>query len=236
MPRIRISEGGDVAKVIEKQVRNWEIARAQSATAEQAVEREVQQFVAVSRAIGAGGLQVAERLAECLGWPLFDKEILQAMAADDRMRARLYESLDEHDENWLHSLLRWVVQGEFRADDYFHRLSETVLALARRGPVVFLGRGAGLILPRDQGLRIRIIAPAEQCVRNFAEQYDLPLDRARTTVARIGHDQASFIRHHFGRDVSDPELYDLVLNLEHLTDAEAIEIIVGTLRQRGLPA
>jgi cytidylate kinase len=222
-----------IAKLVEKQMRNWEIAQQQRLEIEERrQDMEVEDFITISRAVGSAGNQVAQRLAERLGWPLFDKEILQHMAGDDRVRARLYEKMDERDTNWLESVLRWLLHGEFRTEDYFHRLSETVLALARQGPAIFLGRGADLILPPSRGLRVRLVAPEAQRVREYARQNQCDEKTAATQIERIERDRAEYIRQCFGKAKTDPTRFDVVLNLGRVSQSDAVELILTALRLR----
>ena len=224
-----------LAKIVEKQMRNWEIARQQALRGEQrAVEPEVASFVTVSRAVGCGGSEVAHRLAERLGWPCFDKEILKHMAGDDQMRKRLYEKMDVHDTNWLESMLQILLQGDYRKEDYFQRLSETVLALARQGPGVFIGRGVDFLLPRDRGLRVRFFAPYEERVGAYAELHHCGKDVARAAIAREEQEREALFAKHFAKQKADPTRFDLLINLGRVSGAEAIEIITATLRARGM--
>jgi hypothetical protein len=225
----------DVARVVERQMRNWELASAQRAEPLPHRPRcEVAQFVCVSRTVACGGGAVARLLGERLGWPVFDREILQAMAGDDQVRARLYEHLDERDVSWLEDALRWVIRGELRTDDYFCRLTETVLALARRGPAVFLGRGVDLILPCDRGLRVRITASPERRARDYAREHNMSEVLARAEIERIDGERGEFRRRRFGKSANDATRYDLVLNMDRLTPAQAVELLLAALRVRGI--
>jgi len=225
----------DISKLVEKQMRNWEITQQQRLEIEKrGAEKEVEDFVTISRAVGSRGTEVARRLAQRLGWPLFDKEILQHMAGDDQVRARLYEEMDERDTSWLESVLRWLLKGEFRKEDYFHRLSETVLAIARQGPAIFLGRGVDFILPQDRGLRVRFLAPEESRVREYARQNQCDEKVARGRIARIEHERSEFIRRFFGKTKADPLRFDLILNLGRVSQDDAVELIVTALRLRGV--
>jgi len=224
----------DIGKLVEKQMRNWEICRAQQLEPRQtAPTRQVEDFVTISRMVGSGGRKLAAQLGERLGWPVFDREVLQVMAGDDRVRARLYESLDERDLGWLEDTLRWLIEGEFRKEDYFHRLTETILALARRGHAVFLGRGADLMLPRDRGLRVCLVASEEYCAGQFARRTGVSETLARAELQRIHREREEFLRHYFGKRAQDPGRYDVSINMERLTHAEAIELICLALRRCG---
>ena len=235
MPSRNPSQKPDIARLIEKQMRNWELSRSQQPAAAQAPPaQQVEDFVTVSRMVGAGGRQVAAELGERLQWPVFDKEILQTMAGDDHVRTRLYEALDERDIGWLEHTLRWLVEGGFDKGHYFHRLGETVLALARRGHAVFLGRGADLFLPRERGLRVELIAPPEYCAKRIAERDKISEALARAEVDRIQQDRMDFLRSHFGKSCERPTRHDLILNTAYITVPHAVELICQALRMRGV--
>ncbi len=229
-----MSADATLARAVEKQMRNWEIARQQRPGPErEAHEADVHEFVTISRRAGSAGIEIARELGERLGWPVFDREILQHMAKDDALRARLYENMDERDTSWLESVLRWVLHGEFRKEDYFHRLTETVLALARQGPAVFLGRGADLILPKDRGLRVALYAPEDVRVREYAAVHGCDEKTARDQIHAADAEREEFIRNHFAVDPNDITRFDLLLNVGRLTRTQVVEIIAAALAARG---
>lgn len=223
-----------VAAAVERQMRNWELARQQKVAEREHAASLTQPFVTVSRMVGSGGTEVARALAARIGWPLFDRELLQHMSGDDDVRKRIYESLDERDLSFIEESLLSFTTAEFRRNDYFRRLSETMLALVRQGPAVFLGRGADLVLPRDAGLRVRVVALPALCAQNFAQRTGLgPVEAARE-IQRVEQTRARFIRSHFHVDPDAPDRFDLILNLASLSAEEAVEMIVQILRKRTL--
>ena len=126
MPSTITARTPALAKLVEKQMRNWELARQQQRTSRQPAQTAVQDFVCVSRQIGTDGRGIAEGLGDRLGWPVFDREILDTMAGDDMMRRQIYESMDQRDLSWWEETLRSLMQSEFVRNDYFKKLSETI--------------------------------------------------------------------------------------------------------------
>ncbi|GMV96659.1 MAG: hypothetical protein AMXMBFR83_10210 [Phycisphaerae bacterium] len=189
-------------------------------------------FITLSNLVGSGGAEIAERLGARLGWPVFDRQILTAMADNDEMRARLYHSMDERDLGWFEETFRALMQREFRKNDYFHRLSETVLCLARRGPAIFLGRAADLILPAGRGLRVKVIASRRRRIENFAATMKITPERAAAEIDRIERERRDFLHRHFHGDFTDCTRFDLVVNVERFTCEQAVELILGALRLR----
>lgn len=225
----------DLAKIVEKQMRNWELSRSQQHKPKPTEPaREVEDFVTISRMVGAGGRQTAMQLGERLDWPVFDREILQTMAGDDQVRTRLYEWLDERDLGWIEDTLRWLLEGEFRKDDYFRRLSETVLAIARQGRAIFLGRGADLLLPRERGLRVHLVASREVCVHRLAQRNNISDALASAEVDRIHRERTDFVRGQFGTAAAEITRHDLMLNTERFSTPEVVELICHALRVRGV--
>jgi cytidylate kinase len=215
-----------VAKMVEKQMRNWELARTQRLSVPESDRPEAEDFISISRSVEAGGKEIATMLGERLGWPVFDKELLDVMAGDDDLRRRIYDSLDERDAGWFEETVR-ALQRNFVKNDYFHRLTQTVLCLARQGRAVFLGRGTHLMLPKGVGLRVRIVAPHQTRVQAYAKRAGLGIEEARAAVIRLERERAEFIEHHFKVDVADPEHYDITLNLARCDLKQAVEMILA---------
>lgn len=222
-----------LTRSFEKQMRSWELSRSQRTTTPSQPGAQVQDFITISRAVGSGGGEVARLLAEQLGWPVFDKEILQSMAGDDTLRRQIYESMDEIDIGWFEDALRSLMEGAYVRNDYFRRLTETILALARQGRAVFLGRAADLILPRDVGLRVRIIAPLEQRSAQFAQRLNLKSADAEKLMQQIERQRDAFIWNHFRKQATEPTRHDLIINMNSFTPGQAVSVVLQALGLRG---
>jgi cytidylate kinase len=230
----RAGAGLSTAKLVEKQMRNWEIARAQRLETPEARHAGVESFVTISRKLGSGGSEVATALGEKLGWPVFDKGILQTMAGDDAIRRQIYQSMDERDLSWFEQTVRAFMEGAFKKNDYIRNLSRTILSLARQGSGVFVGRAADRILPLDAGLRVRITAPHSLCVKAYAARLGLGEEQAEADWGRVEAERAEFVRNHFKVEATDPARFDLTINRERFTTEQAVEMILLAMRRRGL--
>jgi hypothetical protein len=222
-----------VARLVEKQMRLQEWLRTRRPDPAATVAFGVHPFVALSRSVGCGGSHIAARLGERLRWPVFDRELLLFMAEDDDTRRQLYASLDERDIGWLEETARTIGQGDFVRHDYFRRLTETILTLARQGSAVFLGRGCNLILPRERGLRVRLTASQDYCLRHYADRHHLSRDEADAQISRIEKERNDFIRRHFGADQNAPGHHDLTIHLDGFNLEQVLDLIIFALRGRG---
>ena len=235
MPKRNQHMSSGLEKIVERQIRNWEIARAQKIDTSVCEAQEVYEFVTIANICGAGGSDVAALLAEELNWPVFDRQILTAMAGDDQVKARIYETMDERDLGWVENTFRSFMQAEYRKNDYFYRLTETILCLASRGHGIFIGRSADLILPKDRGLRVKVVASLKRCAQNFARKMNYSLEKACKEIDRIEKDRGDFIRNHYHIDGHDPTRFDMIINLERFNVRQAVDMILSAMKIRGVP-
>jgi len=231
MSRYQSAGGSAVSRAVERQMRNWELTRSQRLEVPPPKRKEVADFITISRPVGTGGIEVSTKLAERLNWPLFGREILDAMAGDDRLRRQVYDSMDERDVGWFEDAVRSLMHSEYRKNDYFHKLTETVLSLARQGHGVYLGRGVDLILPRDQGLRVRLVAPMAQRIERNARLERIDADKARAEIEQRQEERASFIRNRFNVDPADVTRFDLIINTGRFSADDAVEMILDARRR-----
>jgi hypothetical protein len=188
--------------------------------------------VALSREAGANGALVGRAVGERLGWPVYDRELLERVAAEMGEQAGLLESLDEKQRGWLVECLEFfsstpaVSQGS-----YVRHLLGVVLSLAARGRCVIVGRGVPQVLPAATTLRVRVVAPL--AVRVEVVRQRLGLDRAAATrwVEKTDGERARFVQDHFHKDPSDPCGYDLILNSGRFSVAECSELLVEALHR-----
>jgi cytidylate kinase len=227
MPWKISSDSRILAKALERQMTNWELARLQRL--ERAPDRsaEVEDFVTISRQVGVAAEEVAARLSERLGWPAFGKNLLEAMAGDEPVRRQIYESMDERDLGWWQEALRSLLDQDFNLNDYFHRLSETVLSLARQGSCIFVGRGCDLLLPQDLGFRVRLVAQFPDRLAHIEGELGLHGANARRNLERIEAARSEFVSHHYRADANDPTRHDLVLNLSRWSIEQAVDAILA---------
>jgi cytidylate kinase len=186
--------------------------------------------IAISRETGTYGAAIAREIGDRLGWPVYDRELLQRIADDIGIHRTLLESVDERQENWLSECLTSLFSGrEVDHTVYFRRLVEALLSLAKHGDCVIVGRGATNILPLATTLRVRIVAPMEYRIRSVQREDRISYDEAAAQVETKDRERNRFVASHFQIDPVDPANYDLVLNTERLSTTECADLILEAL-------
>ena len=116
--------------------------------------------LAVSREAGSRGGSIGRRAARKLGWQVYDQELLEYVSQDGPMHQELIDGLPAGAAVWLGQRLEQL-QREQSVSQHpsILRLARAILALAAQGGVVLIGRGAGLLLPAETTLHVRVLAP-----------------------------------------------------------------------------
>lgn len=199
--------------------------------------------VTVSRLYGIGGREFGRALADELGYAYFDKELLgfiAARAGTSESAVSCYEGTSPGPAQLFRDFCHRKYPGtrpEIMDPACFADVLRTVIEeLASRDRVVIVGRGGQLILAgRPNALHLRLIADRGHIVRRLAAQprfaglSEGELWRRSETYRQS---RRRFVRQHFGGDIEDPLLYDLVLNLGRITHGEAVQVVAGLIRRR----
>src|ERR1022692_3686960 len=159
---------------------HWQTRRGGSASEESAPAAF---SIAVSREAGTYGAAIAREVGNRLGWPVYDRELLQRIADDMGVRRTLLESVDERRQGWLSECLASLFAvPEVTEVAYFRQLVETLLSLAAHGECVIVGRGAAVVLPLATTQRVRVAAPLEHRIKAVQRERSISLKEATARV------------------------------------------------------
>jgi CMP/dCMP kinase len=105
--------------------------------------------------------------------------------------------------------------------------------LAGEGNVVIVGRAGQVILRHDPGVfHVQVIAPASLRAERIACRHGISLTAAQAQVEASDRFRRDYLKRFYHVRWNDPELYDLVVNTEHVSAETAAEIIVSALSER----
>lgn len=228
----------DIEDVVRKQIALYRasdllVARGQRAGRGKAGKLSYGPYLLISREKGAGGSAVAKLAGKRLGWQVFDKEIVDAIAQRAQVRRELIESLDERAWSTIQDAVgQWLNPKAIGAAGYLAHLREVLLALGHQGNVVIVGRGAEYVLPSRFGLRVRMVAPVEERARRIASREGVSLKAARVEVATSDRERMSLARRQYGQKSADPLNHDLTINTAEMTVEAAVEVVLSALQRK----
>ena len=165
-------------------------------------------IITITREYGAGGGEVARKLAEDLGWELLDRELLHQAAEVEHVPDAELERLDER---------AIAMADRFRLHPphakYLHGLKSAALAAAARGNVILVGRGARHLLgERPDALHVRLVAPRPWRAQRMVQLEGWSLEQAVARCTETDRVRDRFTRYFFGEKANQPAQYDLVFN------------------------
>ena len=198
-------------------------------------------IITISREFGSGGRTIGRMVAEKLGIPFYDKELVDQIALESGFAPKFVEEHGEHAPGktlfayaFAPQGIPGVMNGMSTADFLWHILCSVILQLAEKGPCVIVGRNADYILKdREDTLHAFIHADmayrADRIVRLYGESEKSPEARLNEKDKR----RHVNYQHYTGRVWGTAQNYDLCLNSGTVGIEECANIIVDmVLRSR----
>lgn len=204
-------------------------------------------IITLSRQFGAGGAEVAKRVADRLQWRVADNEFVERVAARAGLTPDEVAVREERVPNFLERLA-WALASasaelavptgatmEGLSEPLMVRVTESVVAeIAREGRVVLVGRGAAAILgERERTLHVQVVAPVGIRVERIAGRLGVPLDEAKKLVHESDGRRSKYHKEYYGRDSADPVNYHMVLNTGYLGLDGTADLMVREAGRRG---
>ena len=110
-------------------------------------------IITISREFGSGGRTIGRAVAEKLGIPFYDKELVDKIALESGFAPKFVEEHGEHSPGkslfsyaFAHHSGTTGLEGLSTADFLWNIQCGVILQLAERGPCVIVGRNADYIL------------------------------------------------------------------------------------------
>lgn len=182
--------------------------------------------ITISREYGAGGHEVAERLAEALGWELLDHELLHQAAELERLPDSALEAFDEKAVGLVERLRVHPLHERYR-----HGLAEAARHAVDRGDAILVGRGTRQFLGDvPETFHLRLEASRAWRARRIARIEDLSWERATARCAEEDRARGRFMHYFFGEGTAEPVRYDLVVDMERTPIDDVVACVVSLAR------
>lgn len=204
--------------------------------------------ITIERQYGSGGRIVGKRLAEELGIPYYDDEILSMTSEKSAVGERYFRLADEKAGN---NLLRKIVrsmrhlpvdgpktEGDVTSPENLFRFqSEVIRELAETESCVIIGRCADFILEaagKEDLVKIFVYADIPTCVRRTME-VDGILDtkEALSKLNKITKQRREYHKYFTGKEWEDVNNYDLPINSTKLELDQIVDMIKNYIRMIG---
>ena len=194
-------------------------------------------IITISREFGSGGRTIGRKVAEKLGIPFYDKELVDQIAVESGFAPKFVEEHGEHSPTgsffsyaFAPQGVPGIMNGLSTADFLWNIQCNVILQLADQGPCVIVGRNADYILKdREDALHVYVFADvpyrAERIVRLYGESEKAPEQR----LAEKDKRRRVNYQHYTGRTWGMAQNYDLCLDTGVLGEDYCAEIVVNSV-------
>ena len=195
-------------------------------------------MITISREFGSGGRTIGHQVAEALGIPFYDKELVEHIALESGFASKFVEEHGEHSPGksifsyaFASQGVPGVMNGLSTADFLWNIQCSVILQLADQGPCVIVGRNADYILKdRPDALHVYVFADepyrAERIVRLYGESEKSPEQR----LAEKDKRRRVNYQHYTGRTWGAAQNYEMCLCSSMLGIEQCVKIIVEAVK------
>jgi len=198
--------------------------------------------VCISHAAGAGGEEVGRLVAERLGFLYVDEEIVARAAAKGGVEPAEVAS-EERRKSLAARVLNAIAQGggetwamggsiplgagdQASSDDIRALIRETIEQTAARGNAVIVAHAASYAVPRGRAaLRVLVTASPDTRAARVADEEGFDEAGAVRAVKDSDAGRSDYLKRFYDVGEESPTHYDLVLNTDTFSSAQAAELI-----------
>jgi cytidylate kinase len=181
-------------------------------------------IITIEREYGCGGAEIAQLVANRLGWKLWDQRLTEEIAKLANCPKAVVEAREERNDPLYYRLFKSFMRGSFEGSLNAPKLhlvdSETIANIAKRvvehaaekGNCVIVGRGSQQFLKtRPDTLRVFLYAPREDKVRRLLARGKSEKE-AQELVDSVDRERADFIQKYFKVEWPDRVVYHTMMN------------------------
>lgn len=190
-------------------------------------------IITIARQFGSGGHEIAQRLSEQLGIPLYDRNLVE-MAAEKMGHSPV--SVEKVDESALSSFLASYqipkepnsVTGYGLSLNDSTYVTQTIIieALAQKGPCIIVGRCGNYVLRSYPDLiDVFICASMEDRVRRIMERYNFSEKDAVNAIKSTDRRRKNYYENYTKEKWSSIDSHQMLLNVSKLGIEHTIETI-----------
>lgn len=195
-------------------------------------------IITISREFGSAGRTIGHLLAEKLGIPFYDKELVDHIALESGFAPNYIEEHGEHAPgksifaySFAQQSVPGIMNGLSTADFLWKVQCNVILQLAEKGPCVIVGRNADYILKdREDCLHAFIHADMDFRANRIVTLYG---ESEKSPEARLNEkDKRRKVNYHHytGQEWGATENYDICLNSGSIGIDNCVEILYNIVK------
>ncbi len=195
-------------------------------------------IITISRQYGSGGRIVGKKLADALGVPLYDNELINLAAEKTGLSKECFKEAENTSAGNLLFSITSLASGMDScglplSEKIFLVQSQVIKEVAEEGSCVIVGRSANYVLSETPNcINVFLQADLKDRVERAVRHYDLPEKNAEAAVIKTDKRRANYYNYFTGGKWGKAENYDLILNTSRLDLDHVVEVIKAYVSYR----
>lgn len=198
-------------------------------------------IITIGRQYGSGGREIGKKLAEKLGIPFFDKELLARVAQESGF---CEEMIRNHDERPTNSFLYNIVMDSYTfgynaayldmpiSQKVFLAQFDTVKKIAEEGACVIVGRCADYALSEYPNcLNLFIYGKEDAKAKRISERQNVSLAEAKNMCVKRDKQRQSYYNYYSNKKWGRADSYDLCIDSGKLGIDGTVEFIADYIKR-----
>ena len=207
-------------------------------------------YITIGREKGAGGLEIAQKLAEEFGIPQYDKQLIDEAAKESGLCKELFANIDEKRGSKFISGFFSGIMGSLYSEygtssginreELFRIQSEAIINIANEGSAIFVGRCADYILrERANCLNVFITSSPDDRVERLLEHNKIKnaerytREEMKELLEKSDHKRESYYNYFTYKQWGTAASYDVCLNSSLLGIDGCVKVISDIIRGKG---
>jgi cytidylate kinase len=202
----------------------------------------MKQLLLIDQEYGAGASTIGEKISKRLNWNLFDQDLTVEIARLARIPPEVCQQRLERNDPFLHRLVNVIWRGSFDRNlpspdlaildskRLAFLLKQVIEQAAEKKPCVIIGRGAPYFLrDRKDTFCVFLYASRELKFRRVLKRVGNEAE-AINLVDTIDEDRRKFVKHHYGHDWPNHQLFHAMINTgigDDLTVETILDLLAG---------
>ncbi len=198
--------------------------------------------ITISRQTGSGGREIGKKLAEKMGVPYYDKELLKRAARESGLCEQIIESFDEKPKSLLYSLVMDPysysaidgMTGTFGTveQNVYTAVFETIRRVANESPCVIVGRCADYALKETvPTFSVFVSSDSDFRKKRLAVENGISEDKAASLMEKTDKKRASYYNYYTDGRWGEASNYDLCINSNILGIDGTVDMILDILKR-----
>ena len=192
--------------------------------------------ITISRQFGSGGRTVGRRLAERLGVPFYDKELVNQVADETGFDVSFIEENGEFSPS--KSIFSFamsqgipIMQNGLSMSDFIFCVQRQVILKLAEQPCVIVGRGADYVLrDREDCFNVFIHADVQSRAERIVKLYGESEKRPEQRLADKDKKRKIYYKHYTDREWGDAKNYDICLNSGKIGIDKCVALILDAIK------